>query len=127
MNAIAQTENRAAREGDSPSRGCLLPQVNILETKEGYVLEAEMPGVNKSGLEVLLEGNELTIVGRRSIDVPNAELLHRESSPRDFRRVFALDPAIDTAKINAKTENGILTLELPKAESVKPRKIAVSD
>ena len=104
-----------------------LIQVNIIETKEGYVLEAEMPGVNKSGLEVLLEGNELTIVGRRSVGVPHAELLHRESSPRDFRRVFALDPAIDPAKINAKMENGILTLELPKAESVKPRKIAVSD
>ncbi|MBI4324352.1 MAG: Hsp20/alpha crystallin family protein [Chloroflexi bacterium] len=127
MNVIPQTENRASREGDSTCRGFLLQPVNITETKEGYVLEAEMPGVNKSGLEVLLEGNELTLVGRRSVGVPNAELLHRESSPRDFRRVFSLDPAIDTARINAKMENGILTLELPKAESVKPRKIAVSE
>ena len=98
-----------------------------METKEGYVLEAEMPGVNKNGLEVLLEGNELTIVGRRDYSAPNGAPLYRESRDRDFRRSFVLDPVIDTAKISARMENGLLTLTLPKAEAVKPRKIKVTD
>ena len=107
------------------SRGYLSPQVNIAETKDGYVVEAEMPGVNKDSLEVLLEGNELTLIGHRKFEVPNAELLYRESATRDFRRSFVLDPAIDTARINARMENGVLTLTLPKSEQVKPRKVVV--
>ncbi len=126
MNTLTKNENRAANEVVADQRGYLPPQVNIFETKDGYVLEAEMPGVNKDGLEVALEDNELTIVGRRQLDVGDAEPLYRESRPRDFKRVFELDPAIDTAGISAKIEQGILTLHLPKAERVKPRKIAVA-
>jgi HSP20 family protein len=99
--------------------------VNIFETKDGYILEAEMPGVSKEGLEVTLEGAELTIVGRRRSEPLPGESLFRESSPADYRRVFELDPAIDTGKVSAKMEQGILTLTLPKSERVKPRKISV--
>ena len=60
-----QRENRDQRE---QRRGWLQPNVNIVENKDGFVLEAEMPGVSKDGLEVLLEGNELTIIGRRGAD-----------------------------------------------------------
>jgi HSP20 family protein len=104
-----------------------LPEVNIFEEKDGYTLEAEMPGVNKDGLEVLLEGNELTIIGhRRSVPV-TGELIFRESQTADYRRVFELDPAIDTSRIVAKMNQGVLTLTLPKSEEVKPRKIVVND
>lgn len=103
------------------------PTVNLSESKDAYLLEAEMPGVNKNGLEVLLEGNELTIVGHRQPENINAELLYRESKPREFRRVFVLDPSIDTKKISAQIDQGVLRLNLPKAERVKPRKIEVAD
>lgn len=53
------------------------------------------------------------------------QAVFRESSPADFRRVFELDPAIDTAKTSARMEQGVLTLTLPKSERVKPRKITV--
>ena len=105
----------------------LSPTVNLSESKDAYLLEAEMPGVNKDGLEVLLEANELTIVGHRQPETINAELLYRESKPRDFRRVFVLDPSIDAQKISAQIEQGVLKLNLPKAERVKPRKIEVAD
>jgi HSP20 family protein len=101
--------------------------VNILETKDGYVLEAEMPGVSKEGLQVTLEGNEITIVGRRSDETVAGEALFREIHRADFQRVFQLDPAIDTAKIAAKMDQGLLTLTLPKSEKVKPRKIEVGE
>ena len=125
---MTQTENRPAREQNGapqPQRGYLHPPVNVVETKDGYILEAEMPGVGKEGLEVLLEDNELTIIGHRRGGVEGSLPLYRESVDRDFRRSFALDPAIESAKISARVERGVLTLNLPKAEKVKPRKISV--
>jgi len=114
------TENR------NTQRGFISPRVNITETKDGYLLEAEMPGVNKEGLEILLEGNELTLVGHRHEEFEGLNSLYRESNQRDYRRVFVLDVTIDTGKIEARMENGVLKLHLPKAEQVKPRKIQVT-
>lgn len=84
-----------------------------------------MPGVNKDGLEIMLEGNEITIVGHRPNEVATGEPVFRERALADYRRVFELDPAIDTGKITAKMDQGVLTLTLPKSERVKPRKITV--
>jgi len=102
------------------------PEVNIFETKDGYVLEAEMPGVNKEGLEITLEGTEITIVGHRRHEPLSGTPLVRESPAADYRRVFELDPAIDTGNVSARMDQGVLTLTLPKSERVKPRKITVS-
>jgi HSP20 family protein len=112
-------DHRAAREE------YIAPNVNIFETKDGYVLEAEMPGVSKDGLNLTLEGTEITITGRRNPETATGETLFRERSFADYRRVFELDPAIDTARISAKIEQGILTVTLPKSEQVKPRRIKV--
>jgi HSP20 family protein len=113
------TNNRPTREE------YVAPNVNIFETPEGYVLQAEMPGVSKDGLEITLEGTEITITGRRNPETVAGETLFRESNPADYRRVFELDPAIDTTKVSAKIEQGVLTVTLPKSERVKPRKIKV--
>jgi HSP20 family protein len=126
MNTVTQKEDRAARvQPVQQERTFALPNVNVIETKDGYILEAEMPGVAKEGLDVSVEENLLTITGRRQAE-PSANVVHRESNPVDYRRVFELDPTIDTAKINAQIEQGILTLNLPKAEKVKPRRITVN-
>lgn len=128
MTTIANAENRGAqtKNASANERGYFVPQVNIVETKDSFILEAEMPGVRKEGLEVLLERNELTIVGHRQTGVPGAESVYRESSPRDFRREFVLDPSIDTSRLSATIEQGLLTVTLPKTEKVKPRKIQVT-
>ncbi len=126
MSTLKTEEKPTA--GDNARRiTYLTPPANIFETKDGYVLEAEMPGVNKEGLEVTVENNQLTLVGKRSLAPVPAELVYRESRDLDYKRVFDLDPSIDTGKISAKIENGVVTLALPKAESVKPRKIAITD
>jgi len=122
MKAIVQKEPRTTPE---PQREFVTPEVNIFEANEGYVLEAEMPGVNKDGLEITLEGPELTLIGHRSVEPLSGQALFRESQNVDYRRVFELDPAVDTSKIAAKIEQGVLTLTLPKSEAVKPRKIKV--
>jgi len=103
------------------------PSVDIFETNEGYVLEAEMPGVNKDGLEITLEGAEITITGHRVNVPPAGETLFRERRPVDYRRTFELDPAIDTGRISARMNQGVLTLTLPKSAKAKPQKIAVTD
>ena len=126
MNAVTQQEERAVRpQPVNQDRPCVSPNVNIIETREGYVLEAEMPGVAKDSLDISLEDNVLTIAGRRQPD-PAATLLYRETNPVDYRRVFELDPSIESGKISAGIEQGILTLKLPKAEKVKPRRITVN-
>ena len=124
MKATVQTDQRPGTSS-RPAREYVSPEVNIFETKDGYVLEAEMPGVNKEGLEITLEGNEITIVGHRKNEAVPGEPLFRERALADYRRVFELDPAIDTGKIAAKMDQGVLTLTLPKSERVKPRKITV--
>ncbi len=102
------------------------PAASVLEDADGYILEVEMPGVNKEGLEISTEGTELTITGRRSLPTIDGRLIHHESRRENFRRTFEIDPSIDGNKINARIEEGLLTVTLPKAEHVKPRRIAVS-
>lgn len=124
MRATVQQEPRSTATSDRVEQ-FISPVVNIFETKDGYLVEAEMPGVTKSGLEITLENNEITITGRRSASAPGQETLFRESQDADFRRVFELDPAIDTARISAQMDQGVLSLTLPKSERVKPRRINV--
>ena len=98
MNTVAQKEERpASAQTVDTAREYVAPEVNIVETKDGYVLEAELPGVNKDGLDISLEENVLTIVGRRGPSLGGTSL-YRESRTADFRRVFELDPSIDTQR-----------------------------
>ncbi len=128
MKTMTNTEkNRpATTDGGPAQRGYVSPRVNITETKDGYLLEAEMPGVRKEDLEISLDNNELTLLGRRQPEPQGFDLLYRESNGLSYRRSFALDLTIDTGKIEAKMDNGVLKLHLPKAEQVKPRKIAIT-
>jgi HSP20 family protein len=117
---------RESRDVERGSEQFVAPTASVVEDADGYLLQVEMPGVNKEGLEISLEDNELTIIGRRLLPTVDGTLIHRESRQENFRRMFELDPSIDGNKINAKVEQGILTLTLPKAEHVKPKKIIVS-
>ena len=122
--------NTAVRENrDTETRKAeqfVAPRASVVENGESYMLQVEMPGVNKEGLEIAMEDNELTIIGRRSLSTVDGTLIHQESRRENFRRAFEIDPSIDTNKISARIDQGILTLKLPRSERVKPRKIAVS-
>jgi HSP20 family protein len=123
MNTLVR-ENRNTNQ--QRTEQFVTPVSSVIEDGDAYILSAEMPGVNKEGLEISIENNELTIIGRRSLPEIEGTLVHRESRTENFRRAFELDPSIDTAKISARIDQGILTLTLPKAEKLKPRKITVS-
>ena len=127
MNAVAENETQTARpQPANAGNAFVAPRVNIVDTKDGYVLETEMPGVNKEGLTVNVEGNVLTLEGRRAAQTVTGNLVYRESRPVSFRRVFELDTDVDAARISARITQGLLTVQLPKAEKVKPRKIDVN-
>jgi HSP20 family protein len=125
MNTLV-SENRNSNSDRHVTEQFIAPAATVLENPDGYTLEVEMPGVSKENLEMWVENNELTILGRRSMPSVEATLIHRESRSENFRRSFELDPSIDAGKISAKIEQGVVTLTLPKAEQVKPRKIAVA-
>ena len=122
MNTLVR-ENRGSN--GQRTEQFVTPAATVLENPDGYTLEVEMPGVSKDNLEMWVENNELTILGRRSLPETGGALIHRESRSDSFRRSFEIDPSIDTAKISAKIEQGLVTLILPKAEQAKPRKITV--
>ena|SRR5438067_8584024 len=122
MNTLVR-ENRDGIQ--QRSEQFVMPAASVTENGDSYLLQVEMPGVNKEGLDISVENNELTITGRRSLPAVEGTLIHRESRSENFRRAFELDPSVNTAKIGAKIEQGVLTLTLPKAEQVKPRKITV--
>jgi len=123
MNSLTR-ETREADRGQAEQ--FVMPPASVTEIADGYMLEIEMPGMKKDGLDISVQNNELAIVGQRSLPPVEGTLVHRESRPENFRRVFELDPSIDGGKISANIEQGLVTLTLPKAEHVKPRKITVS-
>lgn len=126
MNAVAEKKTERRNNGaELNDRPFVAPDVNIYETVDGYVLQAEMPGVTKEGLEITLEGNTVTFIGRRREEARPGNVIYSESRGTNFRRVFELDPAIDTDKISAEMRQGMLTVKLPKAERVKPRRIEI--
>ena len=126
MNTLIRENHNTSNGNRQATEQFVAPAATVLENAEGYTLEVEMPGVSRGNLEMWVENNELTILGRRSMPSMEGNLVHRESRPENFRRSFELDPSIDASKISAKIEQGVVTLTLPKAEQVKPRKIAVA-
>ena len=116
----------------APARRYVRPAASITETADGFLVQVEMPGVNRQGLEITFENGELTLVGHRvptaagHNGAPALEALYRESRQADYRRVFEVDSTIDAARIGANLEQGLLTLNLPKAEAAKPRRIEIS-
>jgi len=129
MNALAENETQTQTATPPPpakAESYVKPRVRIVENEDAYVLEAELPGVNKNGLTVDLKGNVLTLEGRRDSQTVTGNLVYRESRPATYRRVFELEPEIDAERISAHIEQGVLTLQLPKADKAKPRKIEVN-
>ena len=102
------------------------PALNIWNEGDTLCLEAEVPGISKDHLEVFAVGNELTIKGRRAPLEGETLTYHRqERGTGEFTRVITLPADVDAERIDAVLKDGVLTVRLPKAESAKPRQIAV--
>ena len=97
------------------------PPVNIVEKSEIYHLQLSAPGFNKADFNIKLDGKLLTISAEKKEEksAENEKMIRKEFSQKSFKRSFTVDEKIDASGINAKYENGILKLDLPKKEEVK--------
>jgi HSP20 family protein len=103
----------------------LKPRGIVNESKDGRLhVILEMPGVRKEDLDIRIENNEMRIVGKREPEANRRYVLHER--PRgDFLQTFTLDDTVDTSRVEATIEKGILSLTLELKEHVKPRTIPV--
>jgi HSP20 family protein len=114
------------QESTVPAR-TFLPTVDIFETEPALTLVLEMPGVDKSHVDVSIENGVLTVQGRLDFSkYEGLQPVYTEYNVGDYRRSFSLSSKIDQNKISAEMKEGVLTLVLPKAEEAKPRRISIS-
>lgn len=103
------------------------PWYEVKETPEAWGLTVYLPGVGKDGLEITAEEGVVTVRGRRQWKAPAGwTALYRESPDVAYELALTHDNTIDVEKIHAELVDGVLRASLPKAEAIKPRKIAVS-
>jgi len=104
-----------------------LPLVNVWEDDNALFVEADLPGIDPEKLDVtVMEGNELTIRGeRKAPEFKGAAWVRHERPAGQFVRVIGLPALVNAEKVEAKYEDGVLRLTLPKHEAAKPRKIEV--
>jgi HSP20 family molecular chaperone IbpA len=131
LNTLIPSRNRAvARSENSPASEAgqsVKPLYEIKENDDAWGLTVYLPGVAKDGLEITAEEGQFRIVGRRAWKKPDAwSALYREATDLPFELTLAHDNALDVDKIHAELRDGVLRVSLPKAEAIKPRKIAVS-
>jgi HSP20 family molecular chaperone IbpA len=103
-----------------------VPAVDIVETDKDIQVFADMPGVDKNSIDITLEQDVLTIMGNAEAFSPQGyDLTYAEYEFGDYQRSFTLTENVDQEKIEAKYNDGVLELKLPKAEPVKPKKITI--
>jgi HSP20 family protein len=103
------------------------PPVDIQETDDSYRIQAELPGMSKEDIQITLENNVLRLSGERKFEKDvKKENYHRiERTYGTFSRSFALPTQVSPDKVEAKFDNGVLTITVPKAEQAKPRRISI--
>jgi len=103
------------------------PLYRVSEGTEAYTLTVQMAGVAKDGVEITADHGEIRVIGRRAWQRPEGwTTLHRESIDATYELVLTHDNAINAEKISAELSDGVLTVTVPKAEAIKPRRITVA-
>lgn len=122
-NITVSKDQPVNREATRSGARYLAPPVDIFETEDGLTLVADVPGLDERSLEISVDQGVLTIEGKAPFGA--GELLWREYTMDGYWRQFQLPDTFDVAKGKAEVRNGVMTLQLPKAEAAKPRKIAI--
>ena len=124
MNETHAANKTTATPGNETA--ALLPATDVIEDAGGITLYADLPGVPKDRLSLQVEADTLTIAGEVVLDLPEGmEPSHSEVSLPRYRRVFTLSRELDSGKISAEFNQGVLKLRIPKAEHAQPRRIQI--
>lgn len=117
--------------GWTPSGRGVFPALNIFEEEggEAIVLKAEIPGMDRDSLDIETLGNRVSVAGTREIPSPEGDFRYHRQERRsgEFRRVFRLPYEVDPDTASATYRDGVLTVRLEKAETAKPKKIAIKE
>jgi HSP20 family protein len=134
MLSLREAMNRLFEESvlrpgvfESENTAVLAP-VDVYETKDNIVLKAAVPGLKPEDLDISITGDVLTIKGEYKAEEQPEQgrsYLRQERRYGSFARQLALPTAVDTNNVSATFENGILTLEMPKKEAVKPKSVKI--
>ena len=113
--------------GVNPMQGTAYPKVNVYEYDDKVGVVAEIPGLDKKDLEIDVEDGVLTIAGDKHglFDDQGAKVIRRELKHSSFKRQFELGELLDGENIKASFKDGLLSIEIPKVEPVKPKKHSV--
>lgn len=105
-----------------------MPNADVTETKDEVIVRAEVPGMNKEDISITLQDGVLTLRGEKKQEKTEKEAaFHRvERSYGSFVRSFTLPTLVQADKVRADYKDGVLTINLPKAEEVKPKEITIS-
>lgn len=124
MDRLTEGISRGAFRGMGAG---VFPLINLTENNEKYFLRAELPGIKSDEIEISVTGDSISISGERKIPTEdeNAKYHRRERESGKFNRILNLPGQINTAKVEAKNVDGILTITLPKAEEAKLKKITI--
>lgn len=126
MNNIFTEFDRAYGHGYRVAGIDRIPLTNLYDQGDQLKIMAELPGMNKDDISIRIQGNYLEISGSRQSKTPEGYKAHRaERMATSFTRSFTLPYEVDVEKIEASIENGVLTISLAKAESAKPKQIAI--
>lgn len=110
--------------GLAPER--VFPAMNVWEDERNLLVEAELPGLKLDDIEIMVQGDELTLKGERKTEDGDGVSFHRrERGCGAFQRILRLPTRVEVDKVHASLRDGILTITLPKAEDVLPRRITV--
>ncbi|MDR1964879.1 MAG: Hsp20/alpha crystallin family protein [Planctomycetaceae bacterium] len=131
--SLVETKNVAVPQTNQelpvPEKSFRFPPVDISEYENEYVIEADMPGTKKENIDIQFHQGELRIRGL--VDTPeekNKKCIdrYRQFEPTDYYRAFRIGESVNATEISAQYADGVLTVHLPKAEMLKPRKIEIN-
>lgn len=124
-NAMNTTTQPTAE--NTTTRPVIAPAVDIYENEQEYLILADLPGVPHDGVRIRFENGELSLdAGRQDTQSSEpGEYVGAEIVAADYRRLFRIPETVDSERIDAKLQNGVLHLVLPKASKARPRQISV--
>lgn len=109
-----------------PAAG-VFPLTNVTEDTENYYVRAELPGLKADDLDISVTADTLSLAGERKLPAEDENALYhrRERDAGRFSRIISLPARVDTARVEARCTDGVLTVTLPKAEEAKPKQISI--
>lgn len=125
-NELEKRKEEALSTSEQAPRREVTPSVALRESEDGYVMRIGLPGVEETDLQLTVEGSSLALEADTRYETPEGyELIREECPPVRYKALYEIPDLVQADAVKARLKDGVLTVELPKREEVKPRKIAV--